>query len=147
MNIKLYILHSDTPQHGIHVQVFTTLKACNKELIRIMREEPISDDKTRKQIEDFIAARKIGRAWELWRNNAPDDAYYSRFESEIEIPRKPWPQCPEFIVNKIDDEYDLGWDTTTNISILTSFIQNHCDPADFKRHVTRIAEQDLKELT
>lgn len=86
MKIKLYILHSDTPQSGIHVQVFPSKKARDKELIRIMQGERVSDDNAHALIEAHITAKEIDQAWELWRNYGPDDSYYTRFDESVEVP-------------------------------------------------------------
>ena len=56
-----------------------------------------------------------------------------------------WPKSAVEIVNEIDDQYAVGWDTDANINILTSFIEEHCDPAAFKRHVKRMAQEEAAE--
>ena len=53
-----------------------------------------------------------------------------------------WPKNLCEIVNEIDEEFQVGWDTDSNISILTNFIEEHCDPALFTAHVRRIAEEE-----
>ena len=53
-----------------------------------------------------------------------------------------WPKNAVEIVNEIDDEFQMGWDTDSNITILTSFIEEHCDPVEFERHVRACAEED-----
>ena len=35
-----------------------------------------------------------------------------------------WPKNAVEIVNEIDDEFQMGWDTDSNITILTGFIEH-----------------------
>jgi hypothetical protein len=54
-----------------------------------------------------------------------------------------WPKSAVEIVNEIDDEMQIGWDTDSNINILTGFIEEHCDPAEFAAFVRKCAESDI----
>lgn len=89
MKIKLYILHSDTSQNGITLEVYPTQQKRRVRLRQIIEENinAISSRKTVAQIREHLAARRIDRAWELWRNNYnADDNYYTRMDEEVEVP-------------------------------------------------------------
>lgn len=55
-----------------------------------------------------------------------------------------WPKSAVEIVNDIDDQMDIQWDTDSNICILTGFIEEHCDPAQFAAYVQRCAEDERR---
>lgn len=55
-----------------------------------------------------------------------------------------WPKGAVEVVNEIDDEFSIGWDTDSNITILTSFIEDHCDPAAFAEHVREAAQREVE---
>lgn len=55
-----------------------------------------------------------------------------------------WPKSAVEIVNKIDDEFHMHWDTDANICILTGFIEHHCNPLEFATYVRRCAEDERR---
>jgi hypothetical protein len=56
---------------------------------------------------------------------------------------KCWSKEPVQIVNEIDNELGVEWDTDANIATLTQFIQENCDEAQFEAFVRKIAVEDI----
>lgn len=55
-----------------------------------------------------------------------------------------WPKTAVEIINTIDDQHNIGWDTDSNIAILTGFIEEHCDPAEFEKYVRFRAQEEIE---
>jgi hypothetical protein len=60
-------------------------------------------------------------------------------------PTYEWPKTAVEIINELDDHYDVGWDTDSNIALLTGFIEQHCDPALLESYVRAIAIEESKQ--
>ena len=57
---------------------------------------------------------------------------------------KQWTKEPAQIINEIDEELGVDWDTDANIITLTQFIQENGDQDKFEAFVRKIAVEDLK---
>jgi hypothetical protein len=57
-----------------------------------------------------------------------------------------WPKTAVEIVNEIDGELNVQWDTDANICVLTGFIEQHCDPETFAAYVRAVALEDLRQI-
>ena len=61
------------------------------------------------------------------------------------MPQYAWPKSAIEIVNEIDDEFEIYWDTDSNIAILTAFIEENCDPTKFEQFVSNIAKEEIEK--
>lgn len=53
-----------------------------------------------------------------------------------------WKKPAARIVDDISEEFNLGWDTDSNIFLLIQWIEENCDPAAFERFVRAIAQEE-----
>jgi hypothetical protein len=55
-----------------------------------------------------------------------------------------WNKTPEQIVNEIDNETGMNWNTDSILCLLTNFIQNHGDQKEFEEYVKHEAALQSK---
>lgn len=55
-----------------------------------------------------------------------------------------WNKTPEQIVNEIDSQTEINWDTDSILILLTNFIQNSSNQKDFEEYVKKEASLQSK---
>lgn len=57
-----------------------------------------------------------------------------------------WEKTVEQVVNEVDNELGVNWDTDAVLILLSGFIQANATEADFEKYVRHVAAEDLAEL-
>jgi len=57
-----------------------------------------------------------------------------------------WTQTARDIVDDIDNETGVDWDSECVTILLAGYIENNCKQEDFEKYVKMVAADDIKEM-
>ena len=63
-------------------------------------------------------------------------------ESGTQETRKPWSRTPEQVLNEIDAEFKVGWDTDATLNLLSDVILEHVPEHVFAAHLRAVAQRE-----